>query len=426
MPSVRVDLIVVFAAALLTIFVVKLTSLLPASLYFNFSSTFSDDLGAFLVPRPALEAQAQCELAQARGFSFKPCPGTYGSREPMDAAEREKVVQAVIESQVTFLEGPSLFSGYREQENGTVERIASALEWRDDLTDFRDTRPGVIADNLFRPMLEDVHFRIDPDGGYEDGLIYTEGAGTDEEVRTATATRLAEAERRALDDMVAGGGFPALKLGPQQVAEITQQNPVRDEAVSAVGNVLRERFSAAFLPLYTARLVEAGVNVDAIASEFRSSVVAQTGWQYAFALLIRLMVPVVAGVLLALLLGAQSRISIATGGAFAAFLLAWPVALLWDGIVAPRYLDLRLLFLCFYFAYVLSFFTLAWLGATLGAMAGLALQLRTLRAADEMPQLAGVGRLAKEVPFQLFLNVVTNGITLALSFIVFGGDVGYV
>ena len=60
-------------------------------------------------------------------------------------------------------------------------------------------------------------------------------------------------------------------------------------------------------------------------------------------------------------------LSIGIAGALAAFLLSWPLMLMWDHLVQSTWQDKKTTFLAFYAAYVAAFFLTARASALLGA-----------------------------------------------------------
>jgi hypothetical protein len=444
MPSVRVDLVFLLLATIVTIVLIKLTSLLPASLYFNFSSAFSDELGAFLVPRPVLEAQQQCELARAKGFSFRACPSAEPFEPDLTSQNRDLLVQAVIEVQARHLAGGKLVAATPSAPTDLTELTQSIfqdLQYRDSLADFRDRRVTELAASVGRPFTDEVAARFEelaPAGAGLEVSEEGEEAGAEDPPGLAgapdpskdsalaeTSLKLAQAERNLLNDFAT--------IEPLAVPEIKLpelQTLLRDEitswgALEKLDRFVTERLAAAIKPPFDDKIRLAALDIDAARTEVEQAVLAQAGWQYALALLIRLVVPFAAGALLALVAGVGMRVSIATGCAFSAFLLAWPVVLLWNGVIDSDYHHLRGVFMAFYVAYVVSFFTLAWLGATVGALAHEYWKIPFAAHVDSSPKLASVSALARQLPLQVLVNIGSNGATLILSFVFFGGDVGF-
>lgn len=472
-PVLRVDLVYLFLAAVVTVFLIKLTSLLPASLYFNFSSSFSSDMGAFLIPRPVLEARQQCELARAKGFAFKPCP-TDETVDLLDDEQRKLLAQAVIEVQSMHMQGGSVvldsFQNPRDLAELTDE-IESELGYRDSLADFRDIRLRTVAGSVSGGFVQAISDRFDVlvpsqqatedfqaenDGGQPvedvavdgeesggppgtgdpgvdmDGAPGTEDIGPADAMNDETDPALASASQklaRAENSLLAGLQRNHVAIQAATLPEIEKLLAGSSyiwAAREAVDNYFAGRVADALRPAFEDSIRSAGLDIDRTKSEMERAVIAQTGWQYALALLIRLATPFAAAALLAMVAGAGMRLSIAVGCAFSAFVLAWPVVLLWNGVVEASYRDLRGIFIAFYIAYVASFFTLGWFGATVGAILHQQFRIPYSRQMDESPHLAGVRALARQIPFQVLLNFLTNGVTLALSFVFFGGDVGYI
>lgn len=448
-PVLRVDLVYLFLAAVVTVFLIKLTSLLPASLYFNFSSSFSDDIGSFLVPRPVLEARQHCELARAKGFTFRDCPEE-STLDVFGETERKLLAQAVIEVQAGLSRDGAVAIDTLPQPADIAELTADVeqdLRSRDSLVDYREMRVRGLAMSATSPLTQAITDRLnelDPDttepefvGEEEEPLDDGgEAAETDpfgspapepeDTPLGAAARRLAAAENSLRSDYTAATPLviPAATLAEIEAA-IAGKTSVW-AAVDAVDNLFVRRIANAIREPFDGKVRAQNIDIEGTRADVERAVLAQTGWQYALALVIRLATPFTAAALLAFAAGSGMRLSVAVGCAFSAFLLAWPVVLLWDGVVEGPYRELRGIFITFYVAYVASFFTLGWLGTTVGAILHEYWQIPYARQIDESPRLAGINVLARQIPFQVVINLATNGVTLGLSFVFFGGDIGYV
>ena len=436
MPNVRVDLVVVLMATLLTIAAIKLTALLPASLYFSFSQAFSDDLGAFLVPRPVLEARQQCELAREKGFSFVDCNNLGQPSSIMSEVEKEAFVQAIVDVQSSVVRDGQLTaivpSVQRELEQLTAQ-FDSTLTYRDSIADFREKRIREISQEFIEPYSRAIRARYAAlvDAGNAETEAAVDETGPGGPVATAQPKRdvaaiFAQAEYSLMQERRQAAPLVFAPLSLREINRIVDGKVQYWQADRGVETLLVERIERQIAPDYFEKIKAGGLDVEAIAADVSGAVISQNGWQYAAALVIRLLVPLLAAFAVAALLGIGVRRSIAVGCGFAAFLLAWPVALLWEGIVESQYADMRLMFMAFYVAYVVSFVSLGWLGATLGAMANRYWKVRKLVADDEQARFAGVMDLARQLPAQVLINLFSNGVTLVLSFAFFGGDVGYV
>jgi hypothetical protein len=98
------------------------------------------------------------------------------------------------------------------------------------------------------------------------------------------------------------------------------------------------------------------------------SEVSRFSWpNYVIGILLRLTPVLLVGFVLGLLVGRREAFSIALAGGLAAFLLSWPMILMWDNVVAPKWHDKELWFLALYVNYAVAFFFTARAAALLGA-----------------------------------------------------------
>lgn len=123
------------------------------------------------------------------------------------------------------------------------------------------------------------------------------------------------------------------------------------------------------------------------------------------AFLIKLLPPLVAGLLIAAILRPASITEISFGAAAAAFLLCWPVILLWSVVVASEFRDQWPTMWALYAAYILAYFYFAKLGAQLG------LRLRTSGLSATTLKLVEWNKVAGTVLTSLVTSIVVAAIT---------------
>jgi hypothetical protein len=139
---------------------------------------------------------------------------------------------------------------------------------------------------------------------------------------------------------------------------------------------------------------------------------------YLISVALRIAPVLIFGFVLGFLFGPNEFISIGLAAALAAFLLSWPLMLLWENLVGHQWQDQKYLFLLFYAIYALSFFVTAHFAAVCGAFT------RTLTAgpgsfigssAAATPQKI-VGW--REVAINLLTGLVVNGAVYAWNVII--------
>ena len=77
---------------------------------------------------------------------------------------------------------------------------------------------------------------------------------------------------------------------------------------------------------------------------------------YVVSVLVRLAPVLIFGIVAGILFGPSELFSISFAGGFAAFLLTWPLMLMWDTLVSSSWVNKKELFFAFYAAYIVSFF----------------------------------------------------------------------
>jgi len=92
-----------------------------------------------------------------------------------------------------------------------------------------------------------------------------------------------------------------------------------------------------------------------------------SGKDYTIAILVRLTPVFLFGIFAGAMIGRRELLSISFAGGMAAFLLSWPLILMWDRLVQSNWVDKKYIFFSFYAAYILSFFLLARAAGVLGA-----------------------------------------------------------
>lgn len=123
------------------------------------------------------------------------------------------------------------------------------------------------------------------------------------------------------------------------------------------------------------------------------------------AFLIKLLPPLAGGLLIAAIMQPASITEIAVGAAAAAFLLCWPVILLWSVVVASEFRDQWPTMWALYAAYILAYFYFAKLGAQLG------LRLRTSGLSATTLKLVEWNKVAGTVLTSLVTSIVVAAIT---------------
>jgi hypothetical protein len=398
----RGNFIVAFAGAALIIFLIKVTPLLlPAKFYFSFSSLMGSDTEPFIVEPPGVTGRKLCGLLEKYDI-------------PKDRFSREINCSLDYVSETTA--GAAIYEPFQPQEKDRIYTVAlqGDPQLRRDIGAALQTAPVAL------PSEADVSLIIAQSGsptrafdklvaGYKVALDPVVDGAVGEKVKTAFAADMAASQARSAQGVAhaepqqgvqpsgAAHQMPpdtqqkvlqayrnaAARLDRGQLAAVLA--PITKTAVdqaikdsygwygidnSLIGyykqqlsegyvhKVLLEEFEAAGLTVMTPdeerRLIYAEINKFSLAN-------------YVVAILVRLAPVVIVAFLLGIIFGQAEMVSIGVAGAMAAFLLSWPLMLMWDRLVQSSWQDKKTLFLMFYAAYVVAFFLTARAGGMLGA-----------------------------------------------------------
>lgn len=428
MPPVKIDLLKLFLVVSMTVGGIKLTSLLPQGYYFSFASAFSEDLGAFIIPRPLLAAKQQCELEIAKGVSFRNCAAiTTDNVSEDNEKKRQAVIQAAMETQAKIGRDGKLEVNIEATEDGrtpeeTIVQIEQTL-----------SQPGgflMALDNYVLNGITSPFWNLETQVRSRFDQLYQEPSAAEPDMdpevaksRRALAERIYAARERFLAAVRAKQPILVSGITLEQAEKAARDNLNEYRVFSKMFSESDAQFRDLINPIYMSTLRDAGLDPGSKSREVDLAAAQQSG-QYITALLIRLFVPLVVVFVWVLLTGDRDRTSMCFGTAFAAFILAWPVAVLWSSIVSESYHELRPMFLGFYCAYVASYLTAGFLGASL------ALRLRgvspvELGGDDEGGVQAGGWLVASlgSLPSQIFANLTSNAAAVAISYAYFGQDV---
>ncbi len=193
-------------------------------------------------------------------------------------------------------------------------------------------------------------------------------------------------------------------LSPEEMARIRQahqnflnayysanlSSSVHNIAASDIDTILKDLYSADTIPIsfaqfYTAQpadkvqdllkasFAQANLDLDyteKVRKEILSDV-SQTGIpSYAVSALARVAPIFLVAILFGIYFGRSDVLSIAAAAGLLAFLLVWPIILLWDTVVQSQWASYREIFLGMYLLYIIAFFAVAWCGSLIGAYIG--------------------------------------------------------
>ncbi len=429
--KVRVNFVIVFFGAFLLMFLIKLTSLLPSQYYFSFSKLVSSDRGPFIVDPPSVTGAKLCELlrknnisAEQMGTGSVDCRAVYeGAPKSTDqgalAPEAQDQVYGIV------LRQDAVFRSALQQRLGTFaltplseEDLNSILSGSKTASEAYDS-----ISQRYEGQLNQV-FQTPVATAFEQLLGPIIQTKTEEEDRgEQPALQLSEAETAKI--RAAHQAF--LANFAQQVRQITL-SPIQKSSVDEIMNSPGARWGLpGNLAGFYGKQIEETLRSD-LKDAFQNQDVALIDKQqaratifkemataglnsYLAAVAIRLAPVILFGLAFGFVFGRAEFTSTSMAAAFTAFLLSWPLILLWDQLVNSQWQDQRPLFIVFYGIYILSFFLTARMGAVLGAWMRQRVRPQTESIEKGGSLLARVS--AKEILVNIAAGAICNGVVYA-------------
>jgi len=140
---------------------------------------------------------------------------------------------------------------------------------------------------------------------------------------------------------------------------------------------------------------------------------------YIVATVIRLLPVLFIGLALGFVFGRDELFSASIAGAFAAFLLTWPIMLMWDTVVQSTWHDKKLIFIAFYVVYIISFFLTARVGAMIGVRIREGAPEQLTRSIDEETRHVPIKGVSwGELAVNVVLGLLANGAVAAWNVVI--------
>ncbi len=431
--TVRVNLALVFLGAFSVMLLIKLTSLLPAQYYFSFSKLVSGDRGPFLVDPPSVSGAKLCELLRRNRISSEDlqtveidCNQDMVTGQPTTSAPRfsPQELDAIYNS--VLVNAGALQQRSRQLASGfaltpmtseELEQILNRAQTVDAAVKAISQRYSYqVSEGIEQPLRQNVEQLLA-------SLPEPEYTGTARE--QLSLPPLSESERARL--RAAHAAF--IDKVNARIAQ-AQQPPVRKSDLDGfVENAWGKYDLTAKITEHHSGPLKAAIDAtltDAVAAQrlqLRSSDELQqvvftelsvAGLRdYAASALIRLAAVLLFGIAAGIAFGRHEFVSISVAAALAAFLLSWPLMLMWENLVDPRWNDQRPLFLVFYGIYILSFYFTARFGAVIGAL----IRRGVMRRSEPFVTTAGNSAIANAVTFRDF--VVNLGASVFINIAVY-------
>lgn len=211
---------------------------------------------------------------------------------------------------------------------------------------------------------------------------------------------------------------------------------VQNIAASDIDQILKDLYSAQNLPqnfaqFYTSQAADAVQamlktsfeqanldldSTDKVRQEILSDI-SQSGIpSYIISALARVAPIFLVALLFGIYFGRQDVMSISVASGLLAFLLVWPIVLLWDTVVQSQWAAYREIFLAMYLLYIIAFFAVARCGSLIGAYIGEKMRWHEPQLQEAAEALAPKG-YGKEIFVSLMASTIFSLVAFSMNLI---------
>ena len=376
--ELRVNLLITFFGAALIILLIKATPLLlPAKYYFDFSNLVGGSSEPFIVDPPGVTGQKLCELIAKYGVppdSFRKriaCDEDYENLEPFTAEEVDEIYGIALRSddriRKSFIDAAAQrsFTSLSDDEVASLVSKESNTASAFDLIfkEYARTLSGLVEEGPSE-ILEELYARFGAPPGSMNPPDSTVTISKEDIDRLVQANRSIRGELKV--GPYAMGILPIKKTKIDEIFKnmhdrATLKDDIQSYYTGAMTDALHKTMSARFERL--------GITTDIglVQRNVFNEINKFSGVDYVIAILVRLTPVFLFGIVTGAMVGRGELLSISLAGGLAAFLLSWPLILMWDRLVQSTWADKKPIFFSFYAVYILSFFLLARAAGVLGA-----------------------------------------------------------
>jgi hypothetical protein len=378
--TLRVNFVIVFVGPLFVLLLIKeLSAFLPNKYYFNFSTLVGGSSEPFIVDPPTVTGPKLCEMMARHGIpttTFNrpiPCNERFENRLSRDEVDKIYNIASSSDQAVrnAFTEALRRV-GLKLLTDDEVRRLAS--ENTTDAQAFEDIFDSY-AQQIKGIATRGPHEAID--------ALYRESRGTkdkeEEEISPAAPAedkgipedvivRILQAHRDLKQRLL--NPASVIKIGAIQKSSV--ENIIRHPFGTVPGN-LSDYYTGEMLASFRSIMSQSFSRLGLAAGKDseRKIVLDEINkfyWRdYLLSIFLRLTPVFLFGLVAGAALGRSELFSIALAGGLTAFLLAWPLILMWNRLVHSSWADKQLIFLSLYGIYVISFFLTSRSAALLGA-----------------------------------------------------------
>lgn len=378
--ALKVNFVIVFAGALFIILLVKAISvLLPDKYYFNFSKLVGGGSEPFIVDPPSVTGRKLCEVMERHSIPLD----TFGRPVACGETLEHRLSQDDIDGIYTIAlsSDPAVREAFREtlrrvgikpltdaevkqiaSENPTVGQAFEAIfeSYAQQIRAIATKGPAKAIEALYadlRPPSENVN---------DSSKTPISNKGVPEDV-TLQIIQAHQNLKTELTGVSLAGKIPAIRKSwiDQAISRLDTEGGDISLSISryytdGMLTALRASMSLGFSSFGLATGKDSDRKL--IFAEINSF-----SWKnYILSILLRLTPVFLFGLLVGAAAGRSELFSIALAGGLTAFLLSWPLILMWDRLVQSNWSDKRAVFFSFYSIYMVSFFLTARSAGLLG------------------------------------------------------------
>ncbi len=422
----RVNFAITFLGAFLLIFLIRLTALLPSQYYFSFSKLVAGDRGPFMIDPPSVTGAKLCELLRANHISAETLRSTSVDCRLVREGDKKQdgprlSTEAIDRIYSVALQSDTVVRDILHQRLRAFSFIPIAKEELDEIINrsntINDAFDGVDStysrqlESAFAQPLSEAYQKqlpnINPDLPSEPKEAKMRiSVANAEKVRASNAAFLSR-----FDDARHGISLkPIQKSNVDEIIKTSGGWSVPSELSKFYVDQIETAAKAKLRDEFAAHQIAPVDRKEARQLIFRQ--ISSAGLNdYLISVGVRLLPVVVFGFVLGLMFGASELPSIGLAAAFTAFLLSWPLILMWDKLVGYQWQAQRPLFLFFYAVYVLSFFVTARMSGLWGAgLRNLVAPVSAEASESEKDMMTVTG---KEVMINILAGIATNGLLYA-------------
>lgn len=370
-----IDLKIFGLTILIGYILISLTSLLPLRYYFQFSSLLEDSEEVAQLPRttpmligPDLPVyNSYClEVLEVKKEKYYTQPKLIEACNRLNQFERDEEYfvpyDAKVEGNDVFpLEFQALLVGIRNQLKEIVETEKQKT----------DPESKVLVKALRKLEIKDIDFGLRSlltsldDQNNDNGIVDEESSN--EIAPNDNSNPSANEEKNIIVDLILN-----------TVDEVNDSSAIRNNIkLRILGNYKIKEYSDSYLDL---REIAEGrdprieksfeyyvsLSKSADIKFVASSIVKNDNFSFVVSIILKLMPAFLAGIVVCMASKTQDFMSASFAMGSLAFILCWPVILLWDSVVSSAWQDSKLMFYILYGCYIIGYFTSCYVGCAIG------------------------------------------------------------